>query len=129
MRNAFKILLTAWVAIIILLSGNCHKEKGEELLSITTDASAVNTSIAADFGFKLIIKSAMPKNGVLIEYTVKGESDNNVYYQREVITSQKENQLQILNLPRQLMCICNIVVTSKSMSTNVATANFRVGYK
>ena len=43
----------------------------EEDLKISIDAPSYKTTPAADFDFKLKIESAMPVNGVQVEYNVK----------------------------------------------------------
>ena len=129
MYTVSKIFLPVCISIIFLSVVSCHKDPKEEALRISTDASSVNTTPSPDFNFSLKVESKMPSAGVSIEYIVKGETDNHVYFQNQATASNSPTRLTIFNLPRQITCICTIVVTSKTKATNSATTSFRVGYK
>jgi hypothetical protein len=129
MRTVSKIFLAIGISIMLLSVVSCHKDPEEKALRISTDASSVNTTPSPDFNFNLKVESKMPSAGVSIDYIVKGETDNHVYFQSQATTSNSQARLTIINLPRQITCICTIVVTSKTKATNTATTSFRVGYK
>lgn len=114
---------------ILLISAKCHKDNEEEGLRISTDASQVNNTASPLFDFNLKVESKMPPSGVKIEYIVKGEADNVVYYQNQATTTASQKLLTMYSLPRQIMCICTIAVTSQTKADNKATTSFRVGYK
>jgi hypothetical protein len=129
MRN---IIFSSLSVIIMLGVAECKKPPPvpDEPLKISSDASSFTTSPAADFRFILKVESAMPANGVRIEYNVKGEVDNQNYPQGAPInTSNNIIPITIGILPRQKICICTVTVTSKTRSTNTATTSFRVVYK
>ena len=129
MRTVSKIFLAIGISIMLLSVVSCDKDPEEEALRISTDASPVNTTPSPNFNFKLNVESKMPSSGVSIEYIVKGETDNHVYFQNQTTTSSSQTGITIINLPRQITCICTIAVTSKTKATNTATTSFRVGYK
>lgn len=129
MRTVSKIFLVIGISIMLLSVISCDKDPEEEALRISTDASLVNTTPSPNFNFRLNVESKMPSSGVSIEYIVKGETDNHVYFQNQTTTSNWQTGLTIINLPRQITCICTIAVTSKTKATNTATTSFRVGYK
>jgi len=129
MRTVSKIFPAICIAIIFLSVVSCHKDPEEEALRISTDASSVNTTPSPDFNFNLKVESKMPSGGVSIEFIVKGETDNHVYFQNQATASNSQSRLILFNLPRQITCICTIVVTSRTKATNTATTSFRVGYK
>ena len=124
-RFAFAIVLTA----IMLLTIKCHKDKVEEPLRATIDALPMNTIVGPDFNFNLMVQSKMPPSGVNIEYNVKGELDQHLYFNDQKETTTNNTPLRIPNLPRQIVCLCTVVVTSKTLSTNKTSLSFRVGYK
>ena len=129
MRTVSNIFLAIGISVLLISVVKCHKDPGEDALRISTDASQVNNTASPFFDFNLKVESKMPPSGVKIEYIVKGEADNVVYYQSQTTTTASQKLLTIYSLPRQIMCICTIDVTSQTKADNKATASFRVGYK
>lgn len=102
----------------------------EENLRISTNAGSLNVIAGAEFSFNVVVESKMPADGVKIEYTVRGESDNVNYPQGPAIeTKAASTAVRITGLPRQKFCVTNITVTSLTKSSNTANTNFRVVYK
>jgi hypothetical protein len=102
----------------------------EENLRISTNASFLNVLPGAEFDFIVAVESKMPVNGVKIEYTVKGETDNVDYPQGPAIeTKDPSKALKIVGIPRQKFCIVTVSVTSKTRASNIASTNFKVVYK
>jgi len=66
-----------------------------------------------------------------IEYTLKGENDNQDYPQGPpaIETKNAKTDIRLSGVPPQKFCVCNITVTSKTKSTNIATTLSRVVYK
>ena len=129
------ILFSSLCSIIMLfIASGCKSEPPlsapEEDLKISIDAPSYTTTPAADFSFNLNIESKIPVDGVKVEYNVKSEIDNQSYSQGPVINTQTSSlPITISNLPRQKICICTVMVTSRSKSTNTAMQSFRVIYK
>jgi hypothetical protein len=132
MRNIIFSSLSILLMSVVAGSG-CKPERPpvpDEPLKISIDASSFTTSPGPDFGFNLKVESAMPGAGVKIEYSVKGEIDNQNYPQGPVYyTNNTVSSIIIRNLPRQTTCICNITVTSLTTSANTASTSFRIVYK
>jgi hypothetical protein len=102
----------------------------EENLRISTNAGSLNVLPGAEFDFNVVVESKMPADGVKIEYTVRGESDNVNYPQGPAIeTKSASTAIRISGLPRQKFCVATVTVTSKSKPSNTANTNFRVVYK
>lgn len=99
MHTVSKIFPAICTSIIFLSVVSCHKDPKEEALRISTDASSVNTTPSPDFNFNLNVESKMPSAGVSIEYIVKGETDNHVYFQSQATTSNSQTRLAIISLP------------------------------
>jgi hypothetical protein len=129
MRIVSRIPLVIGMAIIVLSTIKCEKESTEDDLNMSIDASLVEITPSPVFDFNLAVLSAMPPSGVTIEFAVKGEFDNRLYYNSRSFTKSPNTRLTIYNLPRQVMCICTITVTSRTKGNNVATTSFRIGYK
>jgi len=125
---------SVYIIIILLAAYGCKPEpplsQPEEDLKISIDAPSYTTTPAADFSFNLKIESAMPVNGVQVEYNVKGETDNQNYAQGPTIHTQTATvPIRISSLPRQKICICTVIVTSQSRSINTTSLSFRIVYK
>ncbi len=130
MRIINNFLLTALTASLLFAGPACKKEVQEEAIKFYTDAPADTKSIGSNYIVWITVESAMPLDGVEIEYTLTGESDNSSIPQGPVIwTTSKSTSIILMNLPRQKYCVCNITVRSKSKSSNSATKSFRIVYK
>ena len=137
-KNTVLTILLFWS---LLFQVSCSKDGGgeptppppppeEEALKISTNASSLNITAGAQFDFTVTVDSKMPANGVKIEYTVRGESDNQVYPQGPAIeTKTASTAISLSGLPRQKFCVTSITVTSLSKSSNTASTSFRVVYK
>ena len=132
MRIKFNSSIAVVLIAIMLAAFGCKKDKdkAEDALRITTDAATMALTPGPDYDFNLTVESAMPAAGVRIEYTVKGEVDNQNYPQSPAIeTTAAITKIKINNLPRQKICVCTITGISKGSSTNRAITSFRVAYK
>jgi len=129
MRIISKILALIGIAVIALNFIGCDKDPSEENLKFSIDAAGVELSPSANFDFDLAILSAMPESGVTIHVVLKGEIDDQVYFERRTSTKSGDNRLTIYGLPAQIWCICDITVTSNNNKNNAATASFRIGRK
>jgi hypothetical protein len=129
MRNIF--LMTIAVFIVAAVAGlGCNKEEDEEALRVSNDAGTMSISPGPEQDVNITVESAMPRQGVWIEVSVKGEIDFQVYPQGALIlTNTAVNKIKIRNLPRQKICLCTVTVTSKGKSSNKATTSFRAAYK
>src|SRR4030095_10140143 len=107
MRNIIFSSLSIILMSVVAGSG-CKPERPpvpDEPLKISIDASSFTTSPAPDFRFNLKVESAMPAGGVKIEYSVKGEIDNQNYPQGPIsYTNNIVSPIIIRNLPRQTTC-------------------------
>ena len=61
----------------------------EEDLNMSIDASLVEITPSPIFDFNLAVLSAMPQSGVTIEFAVKGEFDNRLYYNSRISQSPR----------------------------------------
>jgi hypothetical protein len=139
MHKLFKILSVIaifWMPVLACSKGDgggttpAPPTVSEENLRISTNASFLNVLPSAEFDFIIKVESKMPVNGVKIEYTVKGETDNVDYAQGPAIETQDASKtLKIAGLPRQKFCIVTVNVTSKTKASNIASTNFKVVYK
>jgi hypothetical protein len=133
MRNTLLSTLTVIIITLLFAAPACdNKQKTlpEESLRILIDANAFTITQAAYYDFILKVESKVPDAGVKIEYTVKGETVNMIYPQGPTINTYGNlTAIHLINLPRQVTCICEITVTSKGNSNNRASTTFRVVYK
>lgn len=127
MRTIFFSIVVSFVAITML---KCNKGSDEENLSISIDAPAYNETNGPDFDFHVTVESEMPRDGVRISCSVRGEADNFNYPQGpEIETTAKVSAVRLINLPRQKFCIGTVRVVSLGRGTNNTSKDFRIVYK
>ena len=129
MRKVFLLTVAVFIVAAMATVG-CKKVDPEDALRVSNDAGTISVSPGPELDVNITVESAMPRLGVWIEVSVKGEIDNQNYPQGAVILSNTAvTKIKIRNLPRQKICICTITVTSKSSSSNKSTTSFRAAYK
>jgi hypothetical protein len=133
MRNILLSTLTVFIITLLFAIPGCKDDATtlpEENLRISIDANAFTITQAAFYDFNLKVESAVPSAGVQIEYTIRSETDNTLYPQARMINTYGfVTGIHLINLPRQVTCVCTITVTSNGRSNNTASTNFRVVYK
>ena len=131
MRTINNLLLTALIFSVMVSGHACKKvEIQEEAIRFTTDAPADTRSLGSNYIVWITLASAMPRDGVEIQYTLEGEADNVLIPQGPSISTKgKSISIILMNLPRQKYCVCTITVRSKGKSSNFATTTFRIIYK
>jgi len=75
------------------------------------------------------ITSALPKDGVTVEVTVKKKSDNAVVFTTNLSSSAASNPVTVTGLTGGTLCVATITVTSKSKSSNTSTKTFELAAK
>lgn len=75
------------------------------------------------------ITSALPKDGVTVEVTVKKKSDNVVVFTTNLSSSAASNPVTVTGLTAGTLCVATITVTSKSKSSNTSTKTFELAAK
>ena len=75
------------------------------------------------------ITSALPKDGVTVEVTVKKKSDNTVVFTTNLSSSAASNPVTVTGLTGGTLCVATITVTSKSKSSNTSTKTFELAAK
>jgi hypothetical protein len=139
MKHIKSVFPAAFILAFFVLLYSCSKGGStptpptppvEENLKISTTASTLNITPGAEYDFSVSVDSKMPTDGVKIEYTLKGETDNQDYPQGPAIdTKIAKTDIRLSGVPRQKFCVCNITVTSKTKPANTTTTSFRVVYK
>jgi hypothetical protein len=75
------------------------------------------------------ITSALPKDGVTVEVTVKKKLDNTVVFTTNLSSSAASNPVTVTGLTGGTLCVATITVTSKSKSSNTSTKTFELAAK
>ena len=75
------------------------------------------------------ITSALPKDGVTVDVTVKKKSDNAVVFTTNLSSSAASNPVTVTGLTGGTLCVATITVTSKSKSSNTSTKTFELAAK
>jgi hypothetical protein len=130
--SAMTCILAGW---IILCFMGCKPEPipppTEAPLSISVDAPPFSVLPGPEFDFAVIVESAMPVEGVNINFSIDGEKDGINYYSSPTVLKAKDSRTQhkIIYMPRQVMCVCTVKVVSAGNKDNKATTTFRLVYK
>ena len=75
------------------------------------------------------ITSAIPKDGVTIDISVKKKFDNVVVFATNLSSSAASNPVTVTGLTAGTLCVATINVTSKSKATNTALKTFELASK
>jgi hypothetical protein len=75
------------------------------------------------------ITSALPKDGVTLDVTVRKKLDNTVVFTTNLSSSTASNPVTVTGLTGGTLCVATIVVTSKSKATNTSTKTFELAAK
>ena len=75
------------------------------------------------------ITSALPKDGVTVDVTVKKKLDNTVVFTTSLSSSAASNPVTVTGLTPGTLCVATVTVTSKSKSSNTALKTFELASK
>lgn len=75
------------------------------------------------------ITSALPKDGVTIDISVKKKLDNAVVFSSNLSSTAASNPFTVTGLTGGTLCVATIIVTSKSKSSNTSTKSFELAAK
>ena len=75
------------------------------------------------------ITSALPKDGVTIDVTVRRKLDNTVVFTSNVSSSTASNPITVTGLTAGVLCVATVTVTSKSKATNTSIKTFELAAK
>lgn len=146
MSKRFLYILFAWVMLAGLLS-SCSKGSGggsggggggggttEADLVVTLNPAAGSVQPAApqaDFPLSVSITSAMPPQGVTIDVAVKKDDGTGApaFFTTSLSTSSAVNNFTITGTPTGVVCITDVIVTSKTKAANKWTGNYRYSRK
>jgi hypothetical protein len=111
---------------------NCTPDKPkeeEQALTIAIDpdtGTTVAKAIGPTYGFKLVITSTMPEQGVTVDVDFKKDLDNTVVFSQSLSTSAAATDITIGNLVFNEPGTVTINVKSKTKSTNTAQKTFKL---
>ncbi len=75
------------------------------------------------------ITSALPKDGVTVDVTVRRKADNTTVFTTNLSSSAVSNSVTVTGLTGGTLCVATIVVTSKTKSSNTSTKTFELAAK
>lgn len=126
------------LAILLLLGPACKKNNAEPpeanlAVSLNPDpGNSVVPVLSDSYGFKLIISSIPPKNGVSINISVTKDLDNSSVSSQVTETSSSSItsvDLQVNSLQLGILYQVKLDITSKNTPTNKASLSFKVARK
>jgi hypothetical protein len=75
------------------------------------------------------ITSALPKDGVTLDVTVRKKLDNTVVFTTNLSSSAASNPITVTGLTAGVLCVATVTVTSKSKATNTSIKTFEMASK
>lgn len=120
--------------LLIGLWGGCKKEttaKVEESLIFEMSGGITAVSTKANYDFQVVMKSAVPTEGVRIDISAVEEIGGSVVSPQSpsfIVTGTNTNA-SVLNLPRQRWVVATVKLSSVKTLTNTSTQSFRVIFK
>jgi hypothetical protein len=75
------------------------------------------------------ITSALPKDGVTLDVTVRKKLDNTVVFTTNLSSSAASNPITVTGLTAGVLCVATVTVTSKSKATNTSIKTFELAAK
>jgi hypothetical protein len=91
--------------------------------------STVLPVVGATLVINANITSALPKDGVTIDISVKKKADNTVVFTTNLSSSAASNPVTVTGLAAGTLCVATVTITSKSKSSNTATKTFELASK
>jgi len=91
--------------------------------------STVLPVVGATLAINANITSALPKDGVTIDISVKKKADNTVVFTTNLSSSAASNPVTVTGLTPGTLCVATVTVTSKSKSSNTALKTFELASK
>ncbi len=121
------------IAMIVAIAACKKPDTGpdEAKISFTIDATNGAFSAAANYPFRVQLKSKMPPGGIKIEILANQEASGAVVTPQTPAFTTKDTLVNtaVSNLPRQLWVITKVRVSSVTTTTNKDSATFRVIFK
>jgi hypothetical protein len=75
------------------------------------------------------ITSALPKDGVTVDVTVKRKADNTVVFSSNLSSSASSNPVTVTGLTPGVLCVASVTIASKSKASNTALKTFEMASK
>ncbi|MCS3798366.1 hypothetical protein [Niastella sp. OAS944] len=123
---------------VLAVSVSCKKKKddnntkcGEQELKVaTTPANGANDAAQPGTDFSLYVKiETMPAGGATITVTAKAEGSSSPYFTTTIENALEANSILITKTPKNVTCVVETVVTSKTCNTNQWKGSYRYAAK
>jgi hypothetical protein len=113
--------------------GSCYADLGEDhdeqRLSIALDpapGSVLQRTMGTTYDFKVLVKSAMPPQGVNVNVVYRQDSDNQVVFNQNYTTTTSPLNVTINNIPFNEIGTVVVTVVSRTYDLNKATETFKL---
>lgn len=123
---------------VLAVSVSCKKKKDDnnpkcgelELKVATTPANGANDAAQPGTDFPLYVKiETMPAGGATITVTAKAEGSSSPYFTTTIENALEANSILITKTPKNVTCVVETVVTSKTCNTNQWKGSYRYAAK
>lgn len=124
-------------AFILFAMQNCGKGGGgggcnETTMTVSTIPAHNSTEppgVGPNFDVQVNITANKPSGGVTIEVKAHPEGSTTNFFTTSVSSNNANNTITILNTPPTVICVVDIVVTSKSCASNKVTLTHKYSKK
>ena len=133
------LILGLSLLFVFAASVSCKKKKddnnngrcGEQEIKVaTTPANGANDAPQPFTEFPLYVKiETMPAGGATITVTAKAEGTSTPYFTTTIDNALEVNSFQITKTPKNVTCVVETVVTSKTCNTNQWRGSYRYSAK
>jgi hypothetical protein len=123
-----------WSILMVLAIAACKKPDNgpaEDKIVFTTNATNGAFSAAANYPFRIQLKSKMPADGIKIEIIATQEAGGALVSPQTPAFTTKDTLVNtaVSNLPRQLWVVTKVRVSSVTAPLNRDSSSFRVIFK
>lgn len=124
--------------LVLAVSVSCKKKKDDnstkcgelEIKVNTTPANGANDAPQPGTDFSLYVKiETMPAGGASITVTAKAEGSSSPYFTTTIENALEANSILITQTPKNVTCVVETVVTSKTCNTNQWKGSYRYAAK
>jgi hypothetical protein len=131
MQSMQKYVLVIAAMLAIAACKKPDNGPAEDKIRFTIDATNGAFSAAANYPFKIQLKSKMPADGIKIEILANQEASGAGVTPQTPAFTTKDTLVNtaVSNLPRQLWVVTKVRVSSVTSPLNKDSSNFRVIFK
>ena len=124
-----KLVLFGAMSATMFTFSYCGKGGGTTPADPCKTGSTEAIAPGPTFPLRVSVSSTMPASGVTIEVKAHPEGSTTNFFSDSKSTTTKDNDFTITSTPSTVICVVDIVVTSRTCTTNKWTGSYRYSKK